>query len=61
MKLSELIAKLTEIYEANDDMNVAIIRNGSICKEIELYVDNDYLENYKPFLWLKAYKQGEAF
>ncbi len=61
MKLSELIAKLTEVYEANDDMNVAIIRNGSICKEIELYVDNDYLENYKPFLWLKAYKSGEAF
>ena len=61
MKLSELIAKLTEIYEANDDMNVAIIRNGSICKEIELYVDNDYLENYKPFLWLEAYKPGEAF
>lgn len=61
MKLSELIAQLTKAYEANGDMNVAIIRNGSICKEIELYVDNDYLENYKPFLWLEAYKLGEAF
>lgn len=59
MKLSELIAKLTETYEENGDMNVAIIRNGSVCKEIEFYVDNDYLENYKPFLWLEAYKPGE--
>ena len=50
MKLSDLIARLTEVYDANGDMNVAIIRNKSICKEIELYVDNDYLENYKPFL-----------
>ena len=61
MKLSELIAQLTEIYEEHGEMNVAIIRNGSICKEIELEVDNDYLDNFKPFLWIEAYKPGEAF
>mgnify|MGYP003571245118 CR=1 FL=1 len=61
MKLSELISQLTEIYEEHDEMNVAIIRNGSISKEIELEVDNDYLNNFKPFLWIKAYKPGEAF
>ena len=61
MKLSELIAQLTEIYNEDDDMNVAIIRNGSICKKIELYVDHDYLNDFKPFLWLVAHKPGEAF
>lgn len=61
MNLSELITQLTKIYEENGEMNIAIIRNGSICKEIELYVDTDYLDNFKPFLWLEAYKPGEAF
>lgn len=60
MKLSELIAQLTEVYETNGDMNVAIIRSGSIYREIELYVDNDCLSDNKPFMWLEAYKPNET-
>lgn len=59
MKLSELIAQLTEVYETNGDMNVAIIRSGYIYREIEIYVDNDCLNNNKPFMWLEAYKSNE--
>ena len=59
MKLSKLISILTEAYNRDGEMNVAIIRDGIIYNAIELYVDNDYLENYKSFMWLEAYKPDE--
>ena len=59
MKLSELIEQLKEVYNNEGEMNVAIIRAGIIYKEIEIYVDNDYLSDYKSFMWLEAYKPDE--
>lgn len=61
MKLSSLIALLTEIYNQEGDMNVAITRNGNVYRKIDCYVDNDCLANYKPFIWLEAYKSDEEF
>lgn len=54
MKLSKLIANLTEAYELNGDMEVAIICNASIYGTIKDYVDADYLGN--GIVWLEAYK-----
>lgn len=54
MKLSELISNLTEAYELNGDMEVAIICNASIYDRIEGYVDADYLGN--GIVWLEACK-----
>lgn len=54
MKLSELLANLTEAYELNGDMDVAIICNANIYDRIEDYVDADYLGN--GIVWLEAYK-----
>ncbi len=54
MKLSELIANLTEAYELNGDMEVAIICNASSYEKIKCYVDGKYLG--KGIVWLEAYK-----
>ena len=57
MKLSELIDRLTEIYDQNGDMNAVIIRNGTIYKKIETYIGNDY--NYNELIVLEAFKTNE--
>ena len=62
MKLSDLVAQLLEIYEAYGDMDIAVIRNGNIYEEIELFLDFNSVEaidNNGAFLWLEAYKHGE--
>ncbi len=51
MKLENLIKYLTDIYNENGNLDVAIIREGEIFSEIELYVTPDdgnlYIEAYK--------------
>lgn len=54
MKLENLIKYLTDVYNENGNLDVAIMREGEIFSEIELYTTPD-----DGILYIEAYKKEE--
>jgi len=55
MKLENLIKYLTDVYNENGNLDVAVMREGELFSDIELYVTP-----YDGNLYIEAYKKEEV-